>query len=52
MGTQTLSYEFPFSAFAFPTDLSFMVIVPGKSSAFFKVAYLLTRARRLGLMTA
>jgi hypothetical protein len=37
IGAQTLQYAFPFSAFAFPTDLAFAVLAPGRASAFFKV---------------
>jgi hypothetical protein len=37
MGAQTINYVFPYSAFSFPTDLTFAVLVPGRASAFFKV---------------
>lgn len=36
MNDQTLAYEFPFSRFSFPTDISFVVLTEGKKSAFFQ----------------
>jgi hypothetical protein len=40
MTSQTLSYKFPFSEFAFPTDLSFIVLAEGSKSAFLRVRIL------------
>lgn len=39
MGSQSLAYQFPFSCFAFPTDISCIVLAEGKKSAFFKAGY-------------
>lgn len=39
ISTQTLNYQFPYSSFAFPTDMGCVVVAPGKRSAFFKVGY-------------
>ncbi|TFY70334.1 hypothetical protein EVG20_g2670 [Dentipellis fragilis] len=36
MTTQSLSYKFPFSEFTFPTDINFVLLSPGRNSAFFK----------------
>ncbi|OCH95277.1 hypothetical protein OBBRIDRAFT_767998 [Obba rivulosa] len=36
MSSQTLSYVFPFSQFAFPTDIGCIVLSEGTKSAFFK----------------
>lgn len=34
---QTLPYVFPYSSFAFPTDLGFVLLAEGRRSAFFQV---------------
>ncbi|GJE86827.1 mini-chromosome maintenance complex-binding protein [Phanerochaete sordida] len=36
LAAQTLSYTFPFSAFAFPTDIACVVLTEGTKSAFFR----------------
>ncbi|KAI0075471.1 hypothetical protein K474DRAFT_1664215 [Panus rudis PR-1116 ss-1] len=36
MSSQTLSYNFPFSSFSFPTDVSCIVLSEGRKSAFFR----------------
>jgi len=36
MDSQTLTYDFPFSAFRFPTDLRFLIITPHPSSQIFR----------------
>ncbi|KAG6910910.1 hypothetical protein DXG01_006593 [Tephrocybe rancida] len=36
MSTQTLEYAFPFSRFAFDTNIAFIVLAEGKKSAFFQ----------------
>lgn len=48
MAAQTLQYAFPFSSFAFQTDLAFLTLAQGRASAFFKVFSLSLRWRGQG----
>jgi hypothetical protein len=51
MAAQTLAYAFPFSAFAFPTDLACAVLAAGRASAFFKVRAGQSPQRRASVLT-
>jgi len=47
MTSQILDYEFPFSHFPLTTDLSFMILTQGKTSAFFRVSDYLAASMQL-----